>query len=383
MAEEAGGAFRLQTHERCEMGFLERKLPCEFPHEDYSPVESVLSSTESDEEDYMAGLAHHMAHSTLEEDDRQAAQKLGAVVGSPQSTLCSVGSWSGRSLDSKGSQGSWSGASLVSSPTSTPLNNEVYGWDCLCAVGGQVASTKMGDEEVSCQGRGLIRSPRKPSPVVVLGKPGVQAKTANSSGVLLQRCWGGNHSDYAALSVQLEMLKQHRRQQQQQGWARQEKVQQLQQVNSRLKGRNIGQRGHPSVLSSCAWSPTQGHSSSTSMRAVFLINNSGPKRECSGTGVFLPKGTGNPADFKKKTGCSTVLLPARVVQALNLNIDGMGNAQASYYQGSLVHDSDGSIMLNPRSFCGRNGMIPPQRRTARPPQPVVNSELHLPQEWTY
>ena len=38
------------------------------------------------------------------------------------------------------------------------------------------------------------------------------------------------------------------------------------------------------------------------------------------------------------TGCSTVLLPAKVVQALNLNLEGMG-AQAQFgprYNGSLA-----------------------------------------------
>ncbi|XP_031487350.1 uncharacterized protein LOC116255620 [Nymphaea colorata] len=380
MAEDVEqGALRLRPHE---MGaFLESQLPCEFPYD----LHSVLSSTESDEDEYMAGLTRRIAHCTLEEDDRQAARKVGAVVGSPQSTLCSLGSWSARSLDSKGSHGSSNGTSQVSSPTSTQLNEDVDGWDLLCDAAGQVARMRMSDDEESCQAKGLLGLPRRPPPVMVLGKPGVQSKTTNGSGVLLQRCWGGNHRDYAALSIQLEMLKQHRQQeqQQQQGWGRQEKIPQVQQVNSRLKGGTNGQRGRPPVFSSSAWPPLQGQSANTGMRAVFLSSNSGSKRGSSGTGVFLPRRTGNPADFKKKTGCSTVLLPARVVQALNLNIDGMGSARPSFYQGSLVHDPDGSIMLDPRTFCGRNGVVPPQRRTGRPHQPAVSCELRLPQEWTY
>lgn len=41
------------------------------------------------------------------------------------------------------------------------------------------------------------------------------------------------------------------------------------------------------------------------MRAVFLTP-SGPKRERNGTGVFLPRPAGAPAEPKKKTGASVV-----------------------------------------------------------------------------
>jgi hypothetical protein len=41
------------------------------------------------------------------------------------------------------------------------------------------------------------------------------------------------------------------------------------------------------------------------MRAVFLTP-SGPKRERNGTGVFLPRPAGVPAEPKKKTGAPVV-----------------------------------------------------------------------------
>ncbi|KAK4844281.1 hypothetical protein QYF36_018461 [Acer negundo] len=70
------------------------------------------------------------------------------------------------------------------------------------------------------------------------------------------------------------------------------------------------------------------------MRAVFLSGSSGGggdvKRECAGTSVFLPRRYGNnnnnnninnfnnnPHDSRNKL----VLLPAKVVQALNLNFE--------------------------------------------------------------
>jgi hypothetical protein len=107
------------------------------------------------------------------------------------------------------------------------------------------------------------------------------------------------------------------------------------------------------------------------MRAVFLTPP-GAKRERNGTGVFLPRPAGAPAEPKKKTsaslqillpsfwpfcllnprslvakysswfgvsgvtaGCSTVLVPARVVQALNLNLDDLG-AQPRYPGGFVL-----------------------------------------------
>nr|VDC81042.1 unnamed protein product [Brassica rapa] len=51
------------------------------------------------------------------------------------------------------------------------------------------------------------------------------------------------------------------------------------------------------------------------MQAFFLVP---PARKASGTGVFLPASACHLPT--KKTACSTVLLPVRVVQALNLNV---------------------------------------------------------------
>jgi len=55
------------------------------------------------------------------------------------------------------------------------------------------------------------------------------------------------------------------------------------------------------------------------MQAFFLVT---PGRTTSGTGVFLPATASHPPT--KKTACSPVLLPTRVVQALNLNIHNNG-----------------------------------------------------------
>ncbi|XP_042408809.1 uncharacterized protein LOC121998119 [Zingiber officinale] len=54
------------------------------------------------------------------------------------------------------------------------------------------------------------------------------------------------------------------------------------------------------------------------MTAFFLCNSGGARKESTGTGVFLPRTAGSKPQPQKKSACSTVLIPAKVVQALNL-----------------------------------------------------------------
>ncbi|KAK9075803.1 hypothetical protein SSX86_004132 [Deinandra increscens subsp. villosa] len=46
------------------------------------------------------------------------------------------------------------------------------------------------------------------------------------------------------------------------------------------------------------------------------------------TGVFLPRQPGAPTEPVKNRGCSTVLLPDRVVRALDLKLESMGGDQS-------------------------------------------------------
>lgn len=142
------------------------------------------------------------------------------------------------------------------------------------------------------------------------------------------------------------------------------------------------------------------------MRAVFL-GGAGTRRESSGTGVFLPRRDGNPPASKKKSGCSTVLLPARVVQALNLNLDEIGALPVSHGAG---------FVLNSEVIRARNRTIQTQQQqqqqlqqrihqnnaagaatihhypnrqsnyhlpTATKPAPAITQEIRLPPEWSY
>ncbi|GLJ11767.1 hypothetical protein SUGI_0176450 [Cryptomeria japonica] len=133
------------------------------------------------------------------------------------------------------------------------------------------------------------------------------------------------------------------------------------------------------------WAFVQGAGSG--MKAVFLESN-GSSRESGGTGVFLPRRAGNIIDSKKKKkpGFSTVLLPYRVVQALNLTIQNM-NVQ------SPVRDLD---KWKNGFICGRkienNNRLSGNEWSDQQKEPFhsVNSnnhalspEISLPQDWTY
>lgn len=356
-----------------------------------SPVESVVSSTEteSDEEDYLAGLTRKLAQSSLLDDLLKSDsgfvyenQKAWAMSGSPQSTLTSfMGGYNGYKEGS--SRGSPNGPSLSTSPPqAAPLNRSDASWNLLYAAAGEVARMRMTAANEGFGGYyqkdGLFYPPRIPSPV---------AKTSNQG-------FQSNHNkslSYQQLQVaQFQQLKQQQQQQmmkqQQQGstiWGQPE-------VNPQMvqnRARNCGAR--PLGLSPAAW-PTLQQSQQqpppkggSGMRALFLGNSTGAKRECAGTGVFLPRRVGSPTETRKKpAGCSTVLLPDRVVQALNLNLEAM-DAQPQLHQSqfnrTLTPDYDAAAALKYRN----NVLMAQQRRNVRAQVAGMNQELRLPSEWSY
>ncbi|GFP92278.1 hypothetical protein PHJA_001371900 [Phtheirospermum japonicum] len=98
------------------------------------------------------------------------------------------------------------------------------------------------------------------------------------------------------------------------------------------------------------------------MQAVFL--GSGPK-SC-GTGVFIPQTEGK---FSKKPAFSSVLLPARVVQALNLN----------------VHELD--LQIKPQTEQRKNVVKEDGERLGKKEEEddviYISPDILLPKEWTY
>ncbi|XP_047330995.1 uncharacterized protein LOC124934501 [Impatiens glandulifera] len=117
--------------------------------------------------------------------------------------------------------------------------------------------------------------------------------------------------------------------------------------------------------------PLQRVDSGSGMTAVFL-GKPGLVNGSYGTGVFLPRNVVHPPESRKKiSGSSTVLIPTRVMQLLQLHF---ANVNIRPHQDSISRDS-----TNMNSCTS-------QHQPKSSDESVVveqNQESILPQEWTY
>ncbi|CAD5185314.1 unnamed protein product [Musa acuminata subsp. malaccensis] len=168
-------------------------------------------------------------------------------------------------------------------------------------------------------------------------------------------------------------------------------------------------RGRPTGLSSSARRPLQMQQQQqqpgSGMRAVFLSSPSA-RRESAGTGVFLPRVGGDTSEPPKKPAAySTVLVPERVVQALNLNLEEMGGkpylvldhgkllSVHSTLTRKRLHQLTKSYSPPKRTSCAstdalisrRDAVLSHQKRNHRLPHPTPPAirEIRLPHDWTY
>ncbi|WOL06962.1 hypothetical protein Cni_G15697 [Canna indica] len=144
-------------------------------------------------------------------------------------------------------------------------------------------------------------------------------------------------------------------------------------TQSRATNYRGSRRGRSLGLPPPGWSPPQMQHrplAGSESRAVFFLN-SGRRKESVGTGVFLPQTAGSKAVPPKKSACSTVLIPARVVQALNMNLEDL-SAQARIPVG-FVHQHD--------AFVGRSNFLRSHLR--QQPSATRTPRDSFPQEWTY
>ncbi|KAJ4719924.1 TIP41-like protein [Melia azedarach] len=360
-------------------------FPNEFPYEFdsldsalSSPVESLLGSTEtdntSDEEDFLAGLTRRLTHSstqklavpvTLRQDK---LERSWAVAGSPESTLSGIGSWS------VSSNGSPNGSSLVSSPPTTPFGGQNDTWDLISAAAGQVARLKMSNSTEAVKynnnnshAKTLVAPPKSSSPVHAIRNPnfGLYAGQSLNFDLANTNQYKQYVNDDAVLKTQCGGFVRGRQQViRPPTWSSQpqqiqNKVRNFGYENARC-GRPLGQPAQS------AWPPLQVHQQKPQQRPVFLGGSGGVKRECAGTGVFLPRRYGNNAPESRKKS-----VPAKVVHALNLNFEDMND----YAQHHQRFNSDALIAR-------RNALVTLQKRGLRP-EAARNHEIHLPQEWTY
>uniref|UniRef100_F6HQ62 Uncharacterized protein n=1 Tax=Vitis vinifera TaxID=29760 RepID=F6HQ62_VITVI len=141
--------------------------------------------------------------------------------------------------------------------------------------------------------------------------------------------------------------------------------------------------------------PTNWASGGPGMQAIFLDSG---RRSC-GTGVFLPRRAGTNFQPSKKPACSPVLLPSRVVHALNLNVHALGlqvSPQKGLFSIDFLIDSRDLLLTtsihvhssladvtnsnnpkagNPISVGNKNGKEVSTHQNSQ--------EIFLPKEWTY
>ncbi|CAA7406390.1 unnamed protein product [Spirodela intermedia] len=335
-----------------------------------SPVGSVATAESSDEEDSLAVLSRELSRDLLLQDKartpplpagKSSKETSVAMCLSPQSTLCEV--WSCNSSNGETSKG----PSLVSSPLSSSLERrhreEESPWDLLSAAAGEVVRMGHGgadgDEKWAYGGRGVLGAPaKKPSP-----SPSSPAKASSRSYYVNPSLTPPPHYN---LVGKFQPLKQKH----QTTTATKTKMRMQESHRSNGDGSGGTAAGRPGPQ----WS-------ASGMRAVFLSPRSG--RDSSGTGVFLPRMEGNAAELRKKPACSTVLLPARVVRALNLDLNEI--AAKSRLPSIYVIGRDAATKVTGEKAAA--GMKQKQAPLRRPRALPANSDPHgdvaLPSEWTY
>ncbi|CAA6669432.1 unnamed protein product [Spirodela intermedia] len=328
-------------------------------------IGSVATAESSDEEDSLAVLSRELSRDLLLQDKartpplpagKSSKETSVAMCLSPQSTLCEV--WSCNSSNGETSKG----PSLVSSPLSSSLERRHR----------EEESRRMGhggadgDEKWAYGGRGVLGAPaKKPSP-----SPSSPAKASSRSYYVNPSLTPPPHYNLVGkvgLIPPLDLQEfQPLKQKHQTTTATKTKMRMQESHRSNGDGSGGTAAGRPGPQ----WS-------ASGMRAVFLSPRSG--RDSSGTGVFLPRMEGNAAELRKKPACSTVLLPARVVRALNLDLNEIAaksRLPSIYVIAAVSNRGEGGGGDEAEAS-------PPPPPRALPANSDPHGDVALPSEWTY
>lgn len=153
------------------------------------------------------------------------------------------------------------------------------------------------------------------------------------------------------------------------GWGRREKMSELtQHRHEQMHGTKGVRASKEYVNGRKGYHGVHGPSAAvgSGMRAIFL-GGSGSQPVMNGTGVFLPRSTTDATvQGRKKPGCSTVLVPTRVLQALEQHFSNMESLSPS-----------NSTHIHP------NRQDKKDRMQAKELASLDHEKSKLPQEWTY
>lgn len=333
--------------------------------DDYNKNHDVLSVSNNNhtmvptDEDFITELTHQMSQFMLQEEDIDDSFDFSSIasqshnsepswdlISSPDSTL-----WSPVSCN----QGSSEGSSQDSSPPATPCwKTKTY----ANVVKGTFQNNTMKHNEKA----------------ISKHNHGSDIQSVKSSNV-------DRFSSHKALieeqikAIELrkkhyitDIMQQQKKQQRQHALSQKQNEAKEKEIQKQGKGGNCTRTLPRPHLPRLAPLQTSGGGM---MQAVFL-GGSGSR---SGTGVFLPRaGTvvaSSESTKKKGKGCSTVLIPARVVQALQLHFD------------KTAPKVVGVPPLRDLVLNHREGMFSLENHQSTKAATDVQNDMILPQEWTY
>ncbi|EOA13782.1 hypothetical protein CARUB_v10026875mg [Capsella rubella] len=122
------------------------------------------------------------------------------------------------------------------------------------------------------------------------------------------------------------------------------------------------------------------------VKAVFVDGSGSRTGGSGGTGVFLPRSHGTVMEPRKKSGCSTVIIPARVVEALKVHFDKLGVPSTFSSDIPPFHDA---LLVSMKNQSNKSSSSSRPVRSASPYVVEMSAESRqepqadLPQEWTY
>ncbi|MQL83075.1 hypothetical protein Taro_015559 [Colocasia esculenta] len=331
-------------------------FPSEFPYDwayvwdVNSPGEPVAGMEKSNEE-RIGGLSRQMAHYFHQEDE-----KVGSFSVSGDDRRATLVALSAAAYSSAFNREASHVLSLLPSPPSTPLGKH------KCDAGYQFYAAA--NKQQKQDGGGLLCRPEgKPF------SPFAAGLTKNTTTGYYARPSLIQHKDAVAHIHQLKR-QQLAELQVAAAWRRHNRAKS---GGGLAVGGPARPPGSPRIPS---WTPPPQQAGS-GMRAVFL--GPGSRRETCGTGVFLPRRVGTPTEPRKKPALSTVLLPARVMQALNLNLDELGPAQPRSSGGFVLQHGEDAMLARSSAVMSQTGSFRPQPLHAG----HHHHDVCLPSEWTY